>query len=563
MLDNLRIAHKFMIVVAVLTIGFLSLSYFVAKQQYDLLASEKELKTRHLTEIAYGIIVDAYNEYESGKMSETAAKNFAINLIGSLRYETTEYYWINDVDGQAVIHPIITSLMGQDLSTFNPKVYDLFRTFAKITAENDGRGKHNYLWPKSGQDPTIMYEKTSYIIEFKPWGWVVGTGIYIDDLDTQFKEILIKTLALNGIVLLLVLIIGYGIIRNFQKPLEKITHDMGLLADGDLSITVQHIERRDEIGQIARAFEVFKTSAVQKVALEERQAENEAQAIQRRRAEMLALSQEFENTVGALITDFITSFRTLRNSVNDINGNANSSANKSMEAVSFSEQAAAGVQAVAAAAEEMNASNAEIATQTQKAHDISKNATAQAADAASTIKNLAKGTEQVGEILLLIQDIAEQTNLLALNATIEAARAGEAGKGFAVVASEVKGLATETSKATEGIAQQISNMRELMTAAVKSIDEIGHVIYSINEGSVIISSAVTEQTNAFSEIARSAQDAADNTQAVNSNLHDVRNLAEHTGNSIDDCMHKLEALQEQADVLRQSVDEFLAHVNNG
>lgn len=561
MLSNLRIAQKFLIVLLVLVLGTVALSALNAKQEYALLVSEKELKTRHLTEIGYGLIEGAYNAHLEGALSEHEAKAQVIEQIKQLRYGGSEYYWINDIYGQAVIHPFMPALMGRDLSKTHPEIYDLFKTFSRISAENNGRGAHNYMWPKPGLDNSIKYEKTSYIIEFQPWGWIIGTGIYIDDLQEQFKSILIQNIALSMVFLIFVLLIGFVIIRSFQLPLVRIANNMTKLAEGDVNVEVEYTNRRDEIGIIAKAFDIFKISAVQKAELEELQAENEARQAARQRADIKTITRHFEGSIGAMINDFITAFKGLGSSVLDMSSNAKISADKSLAALEHSEQATSNVQALATATEAMCASNTEIATQTQKANEISAEAMKQSKAAAQTIQNLAKGTEQVGAVLSLIQDIAEQTNLLALNATIEAAHAGEAGKGFAVVASEIKGLATETSKATENIAEQITSMRELMNAAVQSIESIDGIITHINEGGGIISLAVTERTSVFQDIARSAQQAADSTRLIYTNLNDVRSLAEGTGSSIAHWVGKIEDLQIQADGLHQEIDKFLSHIN--
>jgi methyl-accepting chemotaxis protein len=561
MLNHIRIAYKFIIVVAVLIIGILTMSFVVAKQEYHLLYAEKALKTRHLTEVAFNLIEQAYADAQSGLVSTQEAQDRVRKQISLLRYEGQEYFWINDIHGQAVMHALIPVLADEDLSQTRKNIYELFLTFARETKANGGKVSHNYLWPKPGQDPSLLFEKTSYVMLFEPWGWNVGTGIYIDDLDAQYRDVLKTNLLFSSILLAVMLVIGVFIIRSFSKPLVQIANNMEHLASGELDIEVAHTERRDEVGILARAFEVFKNNAIEKRDMEAQQEEIKAHAEAEKKEAMRALSEEFEESVGKTIANFIKSLQSLIASSQEMQSNARISVNKSTEASSHSKGASDNVHSVAAAAEQLNASNAEIAVQTQKAHVTSSQAMERAREATAIIDDLSKGTEEVGEVLTLIQGIAEQTNLLALNATIEAARAGEAGKGFAVVASEVKGLATETSRATESIAEQINRMRSFMSEAVKSIQHIRKVIEDVNEGSVIISTAMEEQTAASQEIARGANEAATGTSLVTTNLDDVRNIAENTGESINAFVESLTSMQAQADELQVSVDNFLKHIN--
>lgn len=561
MLNNIRIMYKFILVAAVLIAGVLSMSFIMAKEEYKLLAAEKSLKTRHLTEVAYNLIQQAEADVKSGIVPLQVAQERVKKQISLLRYEGKEYYWINDIQGQAVMHPLIPELVNEDLSQTRKNIYDLFRTFADKTKAGGGVAYHNYFWPKPGEDKSKLFEKTSYVMLFEPWGWIVGTGIYIDDLDKQYQIVLIENLAFSFGIFVVMMVVGFVVIRGFSRPLMQISGNMQKLAGGDLDVPVEHTSRGDEVGVIARAFEIFKNNAIEKKQLEEQQEATKARTEEEKKATMRALSEELESSVGKSVGALANSLESLMASVDQMQFSAQTSVQRSTEASSHSDRASENVHTVAAAAEELNASNAEIAMQTQKAHSTSADAMQRAESAAGIIHNLSKGTEEVGQILTLIQGIAEQTNLLALNATIEAARAGEAGKGFAVVASEVKSLATETSKATEGIAEQIDSMRRLMSEAVSSIETIRRVITDINEGSVIISAAMEEQTAASQEIARGAQEAADGTSVVTQNLQEVKGIAEATGDSINQFVDNLNGMRTEAESLKQSVESFLRRIN--
>ncbi len=171
-------------------------------------------------------------------------------------------------------------------------------------------------------------------------------------------------------------------------------------------------------------------------------------------------------------------------------------------AAASSEQISANSNSVATAAEEMATSIREIANSTQQASRISKEASVKSEDAMSAMERLSKSSADIASIIKVINNIAEQTNLLALNATIEAARAGEAGKGFAVVASEVKTLAQESAKSTENITNNINRNMEDTEIALKKINEITEIIKQVNDISNTIASAVEEQTVTIAEVNR-------------------------------------------------------------
>lgn len=176
------------------------------------------------------------------------------------------------------------------------------------------------------------------------------------------------------------------------------------------------------------------------------------------------------------------------------------------------------------------------------------------------VQHLVSAADKIGEVVTIITSIAEQTNLLALNATIEAARAGEAGKGFAVVASEVKSLAGETAKATEEISKQIMGIQRATKESGIAIDEIIEVIKHMDEISNAVATAVEEQSAATNEISQNVQRASDSTMQVTQNTVEVAHVASETGQSAGMVLDSARELAKQSNVLTEMVNNFIAKI---
>jgi methyl-accepting chemotaxis protein len=347
---------------------------------------------------------------------------------------------------------------------------------------------------------------------------------------------------------------------GIARPIGRITESMGVLAGGDVKAEIPFAERKDEIGSMAAAVQVFKNNMIKARELEAAATETEKRNAAQRKADMHKLADEFQAAVGNIIDTVSSASTELETAANTLTKTAEVTQDLSGAVASASEQASANVQSVASATEEMTASVNEISRQVQESSRIAGDAVNQAQRTDARINELSQAAGRIGDVVKLITAIAEQTNLLALNATIEAARAGEAGRGFAVVASEVKQLASQTAKATEEISAQIAGMQTATQDSVAAIKEIGGTIGRISDIASTIAAAVEEQGAATNEIARNVGEAAKGTTQVATSITDVNRGAGETGSASAQVLASAQSLSAESHHLRVEVDKFLSTV---
>tara|TARA_R100001129_G_scaffold134388_1_gene95771 strand:+ start:2531 stop:4258 length:1728 start_codon:yes stop_codon:yes gene_type:complete len=360
--------------------------------------------------------------------------------------------------------------------------------------------------------------------------------------------------------LILAAAFSFLLTRAIARPITAMTETMRQLADDNLDVEIADHDRRDEIGEMAGAVRVFRDNARQVAQLKQVQEQSERKAEEERVELLDDVVRQIKSGVGRVASKLSAISLNVKDSAHSLTTQARQTSEQSTTVASASNQAAQNVETVAAATEELSASVSEIGHQIEKSKRMTDDAVAEVQKTDANVSGLASAAAAIGQVVDLISDIAEQTNLLALNATIEAARAGEAGKGFAVVASEVKHLAGQTARATEEIAGQVTGIQSASRDAVAAIASIRKVIDELGNMSGTIAAATEQQAAATKEIARNVEQAAAGTSAVNANISQVAEAANATGSSAQALMTTSDDLGLDAQSLEREVDDLIRKI---
>lgn len=423
------------------------LMVMVQDYQSDLIKA-KQTQTRHLVENTHSLLNHFYQLQTQGTLSEQQAQDQARQAVAQLRYGEEDYFWMNDLTPTMIMHPFKPQLDGKNLSAVkDPQGKALFVEMANI-ARDQGEGTVYYMWPKPGSDTDV--EKVSYVKLFEPWGWIVGSGVYIDDVNALVWQRLQSVFTGLAIVLVAMLTLAYLIGLSITKPCVATLQAMEDIAKGEGDLTKQlDASGKDELSRIAQAF------------------------------------NQFTHKLRHIVLDIVPVTDGVTGSALELTHVAQNAAGKAME----QQQS---VDTVASAMNQLHSSNQEVANAAQNAAIAAQTANEKSQQGRDVINQvsvymdslserltatdsntqaLAKEIQQVSAVLEVIYGVAEQTNLLALNAAIEAARAGEQGRGFAVVADEVRSLATRTQSSTQQIEQIIAGLQERAHQVSASMDE--------------------------------------------------------------------------------------------
>jgi methyl-accepting chemotaxis protein len=556
MLGNLRISYKLLVMVGVSVLGIAAVAGVGLSALWSNLLEDRKAKLQDVVLLARQALDLNYQASRQAGLSEAEAAERGKALLRTFRFGKDDYLYAINAQGVAVANP-------------NPKVegknlYDVadsdgvFFVRKQLELAANGGGIASYRFPRAAGGEALP--KISYAVEFKPYVWVIGGGVYLDDVQAIFWAEARQMGVLIGLALVLVAGLFLVVGRSIVNPITAMTAAMRKIADGETSTVIPALERGDEVGAMAQSVQVFKNNIIEATKLRGEQDELKAQADAESKLLLRRMADEFERGVRASLNTLTGAATELQTTSKNMSTTAGEASLQATTVAAVAEQASANVQTVAAATEELTSSVSEIGRQVTQSTEIAGQAVAEANRTNLTVQGLSAAAQKIGDVVKLISDIASQTNLLALNATIEAARAGEAGRGFAVVANEVKSLASQTAKATDEISAQVNAMQGATAEAVQAIEGIGRTIGAINEIASAISVAVEQQGSATKEIARNVQEAAQGTGQVSSKISAVHQAADKTGSAAGKVLSSAEELSGQAKTLRTDVDRFLANI---
>ncbi|MER2520507.1 MAG: cache domain-containing protein [Bdellovibrionales bacterium] len=555
LLARVKINIRIYMLMAVAALGIIGVIGIAAYSIEGSLTKAKQTETESLADTALSVAHAYQQRAKSGEFSEEEAQKRALETIASLRYDKTNYFFVLGWDGTMLGHPK-KEIVGTDvLGTTDADGNYIFRNM--IEASKTEVGVVSYMWKDT--DGKIKL-KISHVAGMPDWKWAVGTGIYADDIARDVLEVEKHLGIVAGGLLLIAIFIANMIGRSITKPIDQLNSSMQQLAGGDTSGEVGMEDRRDEIGTMANTVRVFQENARQVAKLKSEQAEMERRAAADKKTSMNKLADDFEHSVGQIVQVVASAATELQANSKHLSDIADQTSRQSATVAAATEEASSSVSTVASATEELSASIGEINRQITESSQVAQNAVKEVKKTDETVSTLSEAAAQIGDVVKLIQDIAEQTNLLALNATIEAARAGEAGKGFAVVASEVKNLANQTARATEDISKKIVTVQNVSTDTVSAIRSIGKTIEQMNTITTAIANAIQEQTAATKEISNNVQQASAGTSEVTSNIVVVTQASSEARGAASEVLSASSELSKQSEHLRTEIDGFLRKV---
>ncbi|MBY6196134.1 methyl-accepting chemotaxis protein [Vibrio hangzhouensis] len=527
-LNNLSIRTKLQAIVAFAVLILFSLGTFNLLIQKEANYEQRKERVRSNVDIAY-TLAKHYHGLEN-VLGREQAQQAAQQAISQLRYDGNNYFWVATTTNTIVMHPTQPQLNGTSTNNLTDSRGNHFWQEMSAIATQKGSGYLTYYWIGSDGEES---QKVSFVNYIPEWDWIIGSGVQTSDIDKAFQQHLIKELIVDAIAALFLVVICLVVARNIVQPIEKLVKQVHSVADGDLTINMK-TSRQDEMGYLSNELGRMMKALKETITAAKASATHSSQLS----SSIAAASEETSTSINSQsqqLEQLATAMSEMSSTIQDIAGNSERTSATTEES---KEYAAEGSRSMGYTLNNI----AGISDDINSTHQL--------------MEALKQGVNDISNVVNVIHEVSEQTNLLALNAAIEAARAGEQGRGFAVVADEVRNLASRTQESTAQVQATIDKLNErtdsVLSVMASNQTKVSESVELASQTQDKLDTAVTKLNDTYdmvAQIAAAAEQQGTVANEVNENVSIV-----HL--SISEIRQASQSLAEQSQSMAQASDEL-------